>query len=206
MGVDTDRYAPSDAPKEQPPLLLTVARLNPGKAIDLAFEALARLKAEGVRARYLVIGEGEDRPRLERRVAELGLQAEVDLPGTGSEEEVVAAWRRASVGVLTSVGTFETTPVAIKEGMSMGVPAVVSRIGGTPLMVESGRTGFIIEQRDVAELSAALRTLLMDENRRASMGRLAREHAVEHFDYRGLARRLHAGLEHAIRTPRAPVR
>ncbi len=201
MGVDTDRFRPHGQPKAQPVKLMTVARLDPGKGIEFALEALARLRGEGLEWQYLVIGEGKHRPSLESKVKELDIEDRVRMPGTASEDEVLAEWQSASIGVLSSKGTFEAAPVSVMEGMSIGVPFVVSRIGGTPWMIKHGETGFLVEQGDVDALTKYLRQLITNTSEREAMGRYARAHAEEHFDRRRLAERLQSALTYALAHP-----
>ncbi|MEM8756814.1 MAG: glycosyltransferase family 4 protein [Planctomycetota bacterium] len=190
MGIDSRRFSPDDSPKDDPPLILTVARLNKTKGIHHALEALARLRNEGLQFRYLVLGEGPYRETLAQEVERLGLGDLVSLPGTASQDEVLAALRRASVFSLTSFGMGEAAPVSVMEAMAVGLPVVVSRIGGSPDMIDSGTDGLLTEQQDVDSIAAAYREVLGSAARRAQLGAAARERAARDFDDHVLAGRV----------------
>ncbi|MGP1271825.1 MAG: glycosyltransferase [Phycisphaerales bacterium] len=198
MGVDTERFSPADAPRGDPPQVLTVARLNKTKGVQFALEALAKLRVQGLAFRYTVLGEGPYRGELAALVEQLGLSDAVDLPGTASQDEVLAALRRASVFALTSFGKGEAAPVSVMEAMSTGVPVVVSRIGGSPDMIDHGVDGFLVEQQDSEGIASAFRELLASAERRASVGAAARARAERDFDYRVLAERVLAVIRSSV--------
>lgn len=202
MGVDTDRFTPvratpANAGKESVKVV-SVARLNETKGHELFLEALANAIGTGIEIRYLVAGEGPHRAAIESRIAALELGDRVELLGSISEERVLGLLQEADIFVLSSFGLGEAAPVAVMEAMACGLPVICSLIGGTGDMIEDGRDGFLVAQRDVGGLSEALVRLASDESLRSRIGKAARKTACEKFDYRKTAARLHSQLaEHA---------
>ncbi len=204
MGVDLDSF--SDAAARAPLAgvlhLVTVARLDACKGHRYALEAVARLKAAGVRVRYTIVGDGIDAASVRDDVARLGLQAETEFPGTLGEHEVRVLLNQADAFALTSIGQGEAAPVSVMEAMACGLPVVCSIIGGTPELIDDGVDGLLVEQKDVDAIAGALQRLALDLGLRQRLGAAARAKAVAVFGYRVGASRLH---EQILRHSRHPA-
>jgi len=188
MGADTARFTPAPSAAPAPPLrIVTVARLQQAKGHVHLLRAMAALAREGVATAAIFIGEGPDRALIEGEIAALGLGAQVRLAGALGEEAVLEELRAAHVLALTSFGPGEAAPVAVMEAMACGLAVVVSRIGGTADMIDDGRDGLLVPQRDEAAIAAALGRLAGDAALRARLGRAARARAVASFDHRTAA-------------------
>jgi glycosyltransferase involved in cell wall biosynthesis len=140
--------------------------------------ALSKLAEAHPRLRYVVVGDGDDRPRLERIVRELGLTERVMFIGArNSIEQVLPA---ADVFVLPTL--MEALPTVLAEAAGMGLPIVASRVGGVAEMVDDGNSGFLVPPADPEALSQGCGKLLADPDLRRSMGGRARRLAEEWFD------------------------
>lgn len=192
MGVDIDRFTPKaqTAMEPHPCRFLTVARLNQTKGHAYFLEALARLQQAHVDFAYELVGDGPFRDRIEADIARLGLAERVFLSGSLSEGGVLARLRDADCLVLPSYGHGEAAPVSVMEAMACGLPVISSVIGGTPDMIETGRDGLLVAQKDVDGLEAAALQIAKDPELRQRLGQAARRTAVAKFDYRQQARKL----------------
>lgn len=183
----------------EPLRLLSIARLVPKKGIDDAIRAVARLVCGGIDAVYEVIGDGPERASLERRVDALGLRGRVALLGARAHAEVRARLARAHLLLAPSVtaedGDQEGIPNALKEAMACGLPVVATRHGGIPELVEDGRAGFLVAERDVAALAERLAWLARHPERWGEMGRAGRARIEAEYD----TRRLNEALEDLYR-------
>jgi glycosyltransferase involved in cell wall biosynthesis len=195
MGVDTSRFA-SQPPKQPDASLraIMVARLNWPKGHRFTAMALQRLKAEGLRVEFVVVGDGPYRPGIVGEVEAAGLSAETRFLGTLSEDEVARQIAAADVLLLPSVGIGEAAPVAVMEAMATGRPVVASIIGGTPDMITDGVDGFLCEPEDVDAITGRLRQLAIEPGLAARIGSAARARAVREFDATVLAARLLAQI------------
>lgn len=113
------------------PVVLTVARLDPRggyKGHDRVIPVIARLKAGGRRVRYLIAGEGGDRPRLERLVREAGTEDLVRFLGHVPDAALPDLYRAADVFALPSSG--EGFGIVFLEAMACGTPAIGLDVGG----------------------------------------------------------------------------
>lgn len=179
-------------------VLLTVARLVPRKGIDRSLEAVAAL-GTGLRSRcrYIIVGTGPSEGDLRRQVERLGLEGIVRFTGPVGSSELITFYDLADLYVQASRtvgGDVEGLGVSFLEAAARSVPSLGFRHGGVPEAVKHGTTGILVEEDDVAALSAALDSLLRDDERRITMGRGARAHVEEHFQWSLVAER----VEHAL--------
>lgn len=192
------------------PLLLTVARLVPHKGQDVAIRALARLVAEVPRLTYLIVGGGDDGPRLTALAAELGVADRVILAGTLSDDEIAEAYATATVYLgLSRVDRgvhAEGFGISFVEAGASGVPSVAGDSGGVRSAVRDGQTGLVIPPEDVDRATAALRLLLSDEDLRRRMGAAARFAVETHYNWDRVAREtlgfVHEVTSGGVRTAR----
>ncbi len=191
MGVDIEKFRPAPARAGSGSLrLITVARLAQCKGHTYTLQALERFHKAGYNFHYTIVGGGEKESALKAECLARGLEHVVEFTGTLSENEILARLGSADALLLTSVGYGEAAPVCVMEAMACGIPVLVSRIGGTPDMVDHGRNGFLLSQGSVDEIYAALVTLAENPEVRLQLGAEARRHAVQYFSVRTQADRL----------------
>lgn len=201
-GVDTRRYArhtERDATRarlglaEGDQFVAVVAMFKEQKGHRYLIEAAATLAPAFPNARFLLIGDGELRGDLERRVAAANLEATVRLPGLRPDvPELLAA---ADLFVLPSL--WEGLPMALIEAMAAGLPVVATDVSGTRGVVVDGETGLLVPPGDAVALSRAIATLLDNPGRAAQMGSAgrrrvdglfsARKQAADHLSLFGAA-------------------
>lgn len=202
-GVDTDHFRPTERarPADRPLTITCIGTLHEVKGQIHLVNACARLAADGVPFACHLVGEGEDRPMLERAIADAGLAGRVVLEGALDREALGALLAETDVVVAPSVptaqGKREGIPVVLMEAMSCGLPVVASRLSGIPELVEDGVSGLLATPGSADELAAALRRLHDDPTLRDRLGRAGREKVVADFDIRVNARRLAARFEAA---------
>lgn len=176
-GIDHAVYAPDPSVARAPePTILYVGRLKRYKGLDVLVDAVARVRGTGVDARLVVVGRGDDRPRLEALVRERGLTGAVRFPGFVSEAEKVAWLRRA--WVLAYPSPKEGWGIANVEAAACGTPVVASDSPGLRESVAPGRSGLLVPHGDPAAWADALGRILRDESLRARLGRDAIDHAA----------------------------
>lgn len=191
-GVDTSKFRPgpardvhasrSAAGAPAPLRILSVGRLHWVKGYDYALSALALVQRTGIDVEYTIIGDGPTRDRLPvlTAVRDLGLDGRVHLRGAQSQDEVLDALRGADVFLGASLS--EGVNTAMLEAMAVGVPVVVTDVGGTREAVTDGVEGRLVAARDPAALAEAVCELASDPRVRAEMGARGRDRAVADFD------------------------
>lgn len=193
MGVDTRRFL-ADPAVTREPVVLFVGRLVEKKGCAHLIQAMERLRATGVQARTVIIGDGPLRQSLERAAGASSLECE--FLGAQPPEEVIAWMNRASVFCVPSVtaetGDSEGLPTVYVEAQAMGLPCVGTLHNGIPEAVVDGSTGLLVPERDVPALAGSIERLLSDRDLRSSMSQRAREHAVKSFDVANQTAKLEA--------------
>lgn len=188
-GVDGDtvrsRYAaPGDV------LLLSVGRLQRRKGHDVAIQAMARLRDELPRLRYVIAGDGDERQRLEQLIAEHNLGDRVFFAGVVPEGELRAYYAACDVFLLPNRvdnGDIEGFGIVFLEAAATGKPVIGGDSGGVPEAVERDVTGLLIDGASVDAVAGAIRDLAASEARRRTLGAAGRQRAVERFGWQRAA-------------------
>jgi glycosyltransferase involved in cell wall biosynthesis len=141
--------------------------------------------AEGLLRRYpkfklVCVGEGPACEHLVRLKEKTGTREAVVITGQIPPEEVPKFLKGSDFMVFPSHS--EGMPQAILEAMDCGLAAVASRVGGIPEAVIDGKTGILIEPKNVEQLAAAMEKMICDREFRTRAGREARAFAAEKFD------------------------
>jgi glycosyltransferase involved in cell wall biosynthesis len=183
---------------EQAPVLVSVARLFGAKGHAELLRALAIVRRELPEVRLLVVGE--DYPKgsgfgdgLKALAAELGVAENAVF--TGRRKDVPSLLAASDVYAMPSIE--EPFGLVYAEAMAMRKPVVALDNGGTPEVVEHGKTGLLSPQGDVEKLAQNLLTLLRDPALRARMGERGRQEVEARFSARRMAQdteRLYATL------------
>ena len=129
------------------------ARLEPIKDHDTLLRAVARLVRRGENILAIMIGDGSLSGALSARAASLGISDRVIF--TGYLREVRSAYCALDVHVNCSLGS-ETSPLAVSETMSMGIPQAVSDCAGNLELTGGGRAALVFPRRDCRALSDCL--------------------------------------------------
>lgn len=186
----------------------TVCGLRPEKEIETALRALGRLAPHRPGLRFLVVGDGPERRRLERLADELGITT--TFLGHRPNEEMPDLLAAMDVLVLSS--RFEGMPLAVLEWMAAGKAIVASRVGGIPAIVEDGKEAVLVPPRDYVSFADAIARLLDDPAERRWMGEAAQRRQRAEFRFEqtiaqleSLYERLHAeGARDLAQGPKAP--
>ncbi len=156
----------------------TVGRMERQKNHLRLLESLADLEPAKRRITLLLIGDGSLRPNIERKIAELGLEANVCLAGLRSD--VPRLLRAADAFVLASL--WEGFPNVVIEAMASALPVIATRSGGVGEILDPPHSGFIVEPDDRAEMTKAMSALAaMDGRIRERMGQYAKHAVSERF-------------------------
>jgi glycosyltransferase involved in cell wall biosynthesis len=206
-GLDLDRVRPGDKDVD-PPILAFVGTVCERKGLIDLRDALRMLRNGDGRLpfRVVVVGDGEQEgpasfQGVRAAYREAGLE-EVEFTGALPRERVIDLLSRASVFCLPS--HTEGFPLSLLEAMGAGAASVATRVGDVPFMVEGGRSGILVEAKDVEGLCRALARLASDVEERTRLGVAARERVEREFDQRRVLARLVEIYRGS--SPQAPVR
>jgi glycosyltransferase involved in cell wall biosynthesis len=190
--------------------IFSCGSLYPRKGFPVLLEACRRLRDRGRAFQCTILGEGPERARLERFVADHDLSSCVTLLGAQPHRDVLRQYRQADLFVLACMTDYlgwrdlatdpllvlevglaipfrpitDGIPNVLVEAMAMGLPVVSTTVAGVPELVEHGHTGLLVPEQDPAALALAIERLMDDPGLRATMGARARLHVSERFDRR----------------------
>ena len=196
LGLDLERFrrARPASPTLRPSLGLAdgasvlgiVGRLVRIKDHATLFQALARLHAEGRGVHLTVVGDGEERARLEGLASSLGLGLRIHFLGWRVDLETILK----ELDVVICASRNEGTPVALIEAMAAGIPVLSTDVGGVADLVTHGLTGWLVSPGDPDAMASGIRHLLDDGPLRGRLAAAGQAVALDRHDVARLISRV----------------
>jgi glycosyltransferase involved in cell wall biosynthesis len=159
------------------PIVGTIGALVAQKDHHTLIEAAALVVKQVSDVRFVILGEGELRPQLEKQIKHLHLERHVFL--AGFRADVLELLKDVDLFALSS--TQEGMCTSLLDAMAAEKPAVATAVGGVPEVVEDTETGFLVPPHDPAALAARISQLLKDQTLRRRMGRAGLDRARQLF-------------------------
>ncbi|WAB81093.1 glycosyltransferase [Microcella daejeonensis] len=144
-GLHIDNYTPAMEPRDEN-VVLFLGRVEAEKHIDEMLRAVARLDAS-LAVQVEIIGDGEQRPALERLARELGIADRVHFAGYAPEDYLMRQLTRATVFAMPSIAELQS--IATMEAMASGLPVVGANAMALPHLIHDGENGFLFEPGDI---------------------------------------------------------
>lgn len=186
-------YLPTHAP-----VVGNVAALVPHKGQHHLIDAAALVVKQVPDVRFVIVGDGELRERLEKQIKDKHLERHVFLAGFRSD--ALELTKGFDIFAISSVS--EGMCTALVDAMAASKPAVATAAGGIPEVLVDGETGFLVPPRDHTAMADALVTLLKDQALRARMGAAALERARARFTVERMVEGTSAVYERLVGTRR----
>ncbi|HEV7957304.1 MAG: glucosyl transferase [Microbacteriaceae bacterium] len=170
-GIDAANYSPNFSPRTENRILF-VGRVTGEKSIDVLLKAVSILDRK-LHVRLEIVGGGDLLAHLQQLAVQLGVSSRVTFTGYVSEEELHAAYRRATVFAMPS--TAELQSIATLEAMASALPVVAADAMALPHLVHDGENGYLFEPGNVVDLADKLTAVLtaspehLDRLKRASL-------------------------------------
>lgn len=162
-----ERFGAVDGEK----VVAIVARLNPVKGHEYFIRAAKRVADAGIKAKFIIAGTGD----IENDLKKLAVKINADnVVFAGFVDKVEDLMNICDLQINASYGT-EATSLSLLEGMSLGIPAVVSDFGGNPGVITTGENGIIVAQKDDAAIADAIIALFNDDALMESMRTKSKE-------------------------------
>lgn len=179
--------------------LLAVGRLDGSereKGIDVAIEAMPHILSAVPACRFVIVGDGTDRRRLQALAEKLGVGGRVRLLGSVEDSVLQELYRQCNVMVLPS--RQEGFGIVFLEAMSHSKPCIGSTEGGIPEVVVDGTTGFLVPFGDAEALTASVVRLASDSDLARNMGAAGLQRVLERYCFDSFCQRLSGLLDDAI--------
>lgn len=179
------------------PVVGMVAPMKPQKAPLDFVRVAARVRQTNSDVQFVMVGDGELRPAVERERTRLGLSQTLYL--LGWRRDVAEILQCTDVFVLTSL--WEGLPRVYLEALAIGVPVVGTRVDGAEEVVKDGANGFLLEPGDIVGMAAKVQLLL---SRHGVLSQSERSGLEREFDIREMVRRQEEEYQHLIDCARRP--
>lgn len=200
-GVNTKKFKPTGKDKGilkklglqvSTPAIVAVGRMVAKKGFVYLIEAIPKVLQKVPEAKLVLVGDGDERKKLEKRTRELEISDSVIFAGTISYDELAKYYNLADVFVMPSIrdegGNIDASPVAMMEAMACGTPVVATRFSGSSDLVEAGKTGYLVKDKDSAAIADSIVRLLFKKNKKQTQ-RDVRKIAVRNFSTKSVATR-----------------
>jgi glycosyltransferase involved in cell wall biosynthesis len=183
-------------------IVICVGRLVPKNGIPDLLDAWASVAVTHPEARLWIAGDGMQRGELERRASTMSPLVRPRF--LGLRDDLDRLLPRCSL--LVQPSWFEGLSNAILEAMAAGLPVVATAVGGSPELVQHGRTGLLVPPRDPGALAEAIATMLDNPERGREIGALGRQRVAEHFSIEQMVRSTEALYERLLERKQGRVR
>ena len=184
------------------PIVFAAGRLVRKKGFEYLIDAAARLAPRWPAMRVVIAGGGDLAEELKGRARDAGVANAVQFLGAVAQSEMPALLAAADIVVVPSVrddsGNVDGLPNVVMEALASATPLVTTPAGGIGSVVEHGRTGLLVPERDPEALASALATLLADGGLRARIGQAARREVCERYTWEQYAERLEGIYDRAL--------
>jgi glycosyltransferase involved in cell wall biosynthesis len=215
-GVDTSHFAPSPEARaavrrtldltEPDEVVFAVGRFVRKKGFEYLIDATAHLVTSRPRLVTVLAGAGDLDGELRERARALGIGDRVRFPGLLRHDDVAGYLSAADVVAVPSVrddaGNVDGLPNVVMEALASATPVVATPAGGIGDVIEDGRTGRLVPERDAQALAAAVAALLDRPDAARALGEAARAMVLERFGWAQVAARFEAAYEAAASRPR----
>ncbi|MCK4546054.1 MAG: glycosyltransferase family 4 protein [Candidatus Eisenbacteria sp.] len=170
-GIDLSRYRPETRRRFPEPSVVYLGRLKKYKSIDLVLRAMKRVLEKIPEAKLTIVGDGDDRPRLEKIAREISMTGSVRFTGRVSEREKIGILQSAQVVVNPS--RKEGWGVTVIESNACGAPVIASDVPGLRDAVQDGKTGILVGYGDERSLASSVVVMLRNPRVREQFSRRA---------------------------------
>jgi glycosyltransferase involved in cell wall biosynthesis len=171
-----------------------IGRLTAVKGFDLLIRAVDQLVNQGLDVELFIVGEGEERPRLQETIAQLGRSDRIHL--LGHRSDVREIYEAMDVYALSSFG--EGLPNVLLEAMALEVPIVATRVGGVARLVADEENGLLVEPGDRDGLTQALARLLQDPDLCDRLRQAGRETVETRYSFQARMEKVRALYDNVL--------
>ena len=201
MGVDLKTVFVPPVKRERTGVLLFVGRLVEKKGLKFLIEALPQILVEYPGVRLRIVGDGQEKSLLQKRVSELGIGHRVDFLGGIKNESLPAFYQTSDVVVFPSViadgGDREGFGLVLVEALGCECATVVTDLPAMQDIISDGKTALVVPQYDSQQITEKVLRLLKETELRRSLGKRGRRYVLQRFDWENVIRQ-YTDLIHSV--------
>ena len=184
-GVNIEKFLPN-ARRECPEIdILSIGSLIKAKGFDYLIRACNLLILRGISLKCLIVGKGPEKEYLKELIARLNLQGIVEIKDPVPHDQIHDLYGNTKIfalPVITIDGAPHGVPNVLAEAMAMGLPVVSTHVPNVPELIEHGKDGILVMEKDPDALADAIEDLLNDSNKCKIIGITAREKIKKEFN------------------------
>jgi len=189
FGVDTSFFKPLKLPKNENEFqILSVGYLIERKGYKYLIKAMKDVLNENINVRLKIVGSGPLEYNLQNIIRELKLENEVKIMKNVSDQELLHLYNSSDLFVLPSIidsqGNTEGLGVVLLEAMACGLPVIGSDVGGIPDIIIQGKSGILVKEKDVSDLSDNIIKMLKDDILRNRLAEFSIKMVDEKFSWK----------------------
>jgi glycosyltransferase involved in cell wall biosynthesis len=196
-----DRLRAAEGFRPDQPIVFAIGRFVRKKGFDVLIDAVARLIDRRPDLRLVLAGWGDLEQDLRARIARLGIDAHVRLPGLVPHDRVAAWLAAADVVAVPSrhdeAGNVDGLPNVVLEALASGTPVVATRAGGIAGVIDHERNGLLVSEGNPAALAGGIERLLADPALASALGAAGRAHMITHGSWAHIVQRIEAVYDRA---------
>ncbi len=196
IATDIRAFSQIDRSLALPDEILTVARLESEKGVDVLLHAFVLIQKARPQTSLVIVGDGSLRKGYERLARRLGIGASVLFTGQGSDIKPFLA----RAGVYAQPSRFEGWGLAVIEAAAAGMPIVMSDVGCAGEIIKDGESGLVVPPGDSKVLATALLKVLSDAALAKTLGSAAKQAVANLPDMEATAALIRASLEASAKT------
>jgi glycosyltransferase involved in cell wall biosynthesis len=185
-------------------IIMGLGRLVKKKGFEYLLRAIPIVKEKVPAARFVIAGDGDEKPELLRLARELDVYDSTKFPGAIAWHSVPSYLALCDIFVVPSIkddkGNVDGLPNVLLEAMSCGKPIVGTNVAGLPSAIRDGIDGYLVNEKSPDELARAIIDILSSSQARKKMGENARQRVEDSFRWEAVAERMTEVYEAAVRT------
>lgn len=187
-GITVDKYIQQPLKRFDASIfsIKSIGSLEPYKGTAYLIRACALLKERGIPIHCEIIGGGFLQETLQALIEELDAEDVVSLAGARTQTQVAASLAEGHCyvqpSIITETGKMEGIPVAIMEAMGSGLPVIASNISGISELVQQGKTGYLLPEKDSHALADAIEHVFSEQDEAIGFAEVGRALVIEEYD------------------------
>ena len=166
-------------------LILCVGRLVPQKGVEYFIRAIPTIANNYPEAKYIIVGEGWSRDKLEAEARATGHSDKIHFTGFASDKDVIELMTSADVLIVPSI--YEPFGIVALEGMATGVPVVASKVGGLAEVIDHDKTGLFVYPRSLESIAWGIDRILSDPDHANWLTQNAKEKLHKAYSWEAVA-------------------
>lgn len=179
-------------------VILYVGRLIDLKGVDYLIKAFAKLIDKLENAVLIIVGDGPEKAKLESLVKDLNIENRVIFTGNIDNDLLGGYYLSSNVFVLPSITTYfaDACPLVVNEAMYFGKPVITSDAVGTTFMIENGKNGYVVPERDSEALYEAINNVVSNPELEKKMSVNAKKLIEKSFRYENMIEGFNAAVNY----------